>query len=215
MKLSQRTILAICSTIAIVVCYTYSVKNRKTDAKPFGKFTKSEILKKSEPLCMALNEDGSPIKLIALKMAAQDTVRGISHFWVVDCLSDQDRFKAHLMWNADTGALLVASSNVCRTDDGGQKSVSKSQAKRIAGSWMSTLGLTALDTGWKCESAYHVGHVWRVTWEAQSHKTAVVIDARTTKLIVADSMLSSNSSTVDGAVEAMATHVFHVHRSVE
>jgi hypothetical protein len=162
---------------------------RREAAEPHGRFTLDQILECSIPLCGALTKNTDSLRLTGSPLLSW-TMGKAEPIWLVDAVDAHDRFKVHLMWDADTGELITAS---CPADSSTRANkttlLQRKDARRITSSWLTTLGMSELATGWRPDSLPHnTNYMWRVEWRTRTRGAAVVIDSHTGQLIMAETI---------------------------
>ena len=151
--------------------------------KPLGHFTRDEIMKRSEPIAEAVSPRTKSLSFSACPMIALTKEGRRRPIWMAECVAPTGNYQVHMEWDAQSGELL----SLCHTrplTPCRKRPISYSSAARIAGSWLSTLGISKKDIGWRAaQDADYEGDVWHVLWYAPRHRIEVAIDARSGDLI--------------------------------
>ncbi len=187
--------IAIGVAIAVGVRVNLYMQKQRRDALPYGKYTMPQILKRSSPICAAIAQDTDGIRLVGVRLRGGTQGKPPSRLWAVDAYAIRGGFRSHLLWNAENGELLIASRFSPARGAADRPPMPADYAKRVTGSWMTTLGIAGLDSGWHVEDADISGNSWRVTWRASAHRYRVAVDATNGNLLFADSLSMSGSPT--------------------
>jgi len=183
-----RTAAAAVLSLLLVGRVAQDQRARNAVSGPHGRYTLAQIIKRSMPLCGALDTSHDSLRLICEPLPTSADGKTCL-VWMVDGLDPQGKFKVHLVWDAETGELMVASRSVEPRRWKKGVELKRKEAQQITSSWLTTLGISELASGWKPDSDLHdTNFVWRVKWRTGTRGVSVSIDARTGEFIMAQTM---------------------------
>src|SRR5580658_1825299 len=105
---------------------------RNTSDRPYGRFTRDQIEKRSMPVCGAISPDTGPLALVSSSHSTWEKGRDQDRLWLVDAYDCHDVFRVHLVWNADTGVLARASrADSCAPRVSYKKTLHRIEAERV------------------------------------------------------------------------------------
>lgn len=182
---------------------------RHIQAERYGNYTQDQIVSRSRPLIAALNPTNSTMKLTTLQITTRSRTGSEKKLWLVDGLNAAGTQQVHLVWEADTGELNIASHTAKIARRHSDREIGSRDAVRITGSWLTTLGVAGETVGWHADRDVTMsGRVWCVAWEAPQHKMHVAIDAVTGDLIMAQKIDCRPNTTLRVA-QGNATSALH------
>ncbi len=167
-------------------------RTRHEAAAPHGRYTVDQIIARSLPLCGAISRSTDSLRLTACPLCAWALGKA-QPMWMVDAVDDHDGFRAHLLWDADTGELISISRPgdwIAPPDN--RRTLQRNEVRRLTSSWLTTLGMSEVATGWRPDSLTHSNEdTWRVEWRSRTHCAEVIIDSHTGELIMAQTIKST------------------------
>jgi hypothetical protein len=111
--------------------------------------------------------------------------RAVGRVWCVDCLDEQGAQVQYIVWDADSGKVLITSVNAKRSRPD-CKSMSRRSAIHETGYWLRQLGLAESGMGWKLAGDPEQEQtVWTVTCRTSGRRATIVMDRSTGDLISA------------------------------
>jgi len=183
-RLATLRIVAVAGLSLLTACsITRFRRGRQASSHPHGRYTLNQILQRSLPLSGALASHCESLKLVGSPLVTWDMGRSIP-IWTVDGVDAQDGLTIHLVWDADSGELIAAVRSADKVTSVNAKAVlTPTDAQRLTSSWLTTLGMSELATGWRAGSTtYNPDFCWRVEWWTDTRGAVVTIDSRTGEL---------------------------------
>src|SRR5258706_6875936 len=110
MSLKRRAVSAANAAVLLAV-FSVGTQAKLSQNKvetSFGTTTKSEILDRSERLCMKIMPITRPAHLKTEKLTGYGQNGAPQHYWSVDCYNGQSDL-LHFYWNADSGEIASVS----------------------------------------------------------------------------------------------------------
>ena len=168
---------------------------QKEVKEPYGRFSRQQILAKSEPILSALSPGGDALSTMATRASTTEQSPNKRRFWIVDGYNSDRCSQVTLIWDASTGEL--ESVSVDRGEHPGKHSLSTvakrtpgplrlPDAIRISGSWLTSLGVEQSGTAWHYDNrAKRNRSSWYLLWESGRHRMEVAIDPVNGQLLLA------------------------------
>jgi hypothetical protein len=148
-----------------------------------------QILTRTEPLCRVIAPSATGLRLFPTPICVHDAASGlIRHLWLVNCGDAAGRYAAYLVWDADNGDLLLASSGDVLPLWDRKAALNRREAAQVVRRWMSALGFTSTAQQWRLTRAPMQRYdTWRFHMQSGDCKVIVAVYALSGDLVMARS----------------------------
>jgi hypothetical protein len=196
-----RTLQLLASTATLALAGYITLRHRKILAeqeKPFGHYTRQQMLERTLPLCRTLRPDADRFALSAEHNLTQGLHGRLWRLWTVEYTDPTGEHVAEFTWDADTGELervghrttqvsarqsTFASHTRPRTEE-----QTKARAARLAYRWLHRLGFTQERSRWRLTKSPEQTpgcDVWSTLWRSGERVVFVNVNVVSGDLVYA------------------------------
>ena len=166
--------VALAFVLAGAVGYRSSIL-RRTEVRPFGRFTSDQIVARAETLVKSIDPAAPPFRLSSVHSPADASI----HTWDVVCKALDGKDIAHITWNADTGE-LVSLGHLRKPGalpEG--PTLDRKEAVNSAWQWLKVVGVSKLSRTWHVDQAKHSGEdIWFVKLRSEDRSAFVTLGSK-------------------------------------
>jgi len=189
--MSRNMYVTLCIVTASLVLFRCSltIQDMRADAeaakRPYGSFTESQIIAKSQPLFSALLPSQYTLSLVAERQGDGWREGSVHRIWNVQCFDLQNTRIASILFDADTGRAQQVSArlplNTPRISMA--RSISSTSAVATASEWIAKLGYPG---HWRLsEQPTASDQTWHVKLGTSGQTALLIIDKHSSALIYA------------------------------
>src|ERR1041385_1902061 len=153
-------------------------------SEPFGRYSKQQIVERTEPLCREISPGMTNLVMRAEQINVPRSAPKSQRYWTVDCELPGHEYVANFMWNADTGDLRLVGASPGYERPVSIPVMSRDEAVRKATEWLGKLDVAKRSPTWRAEPEPYVDREsWVVNLRGATVSVWIKMEERAGKLL--------------------------------